>query len=120
MRRENILVGATDHLLGRLLRRAFVLVVIGICAVVALYHFTVAGTIALTGHYGDLYARLIIGGGYAAVALISLVILRAMRGKSARLRGTPVLSNQREAQLVMLVEAVMMGFALARKGERTR
>lgn len=120
MRLENIFAEATDHLVGRLLRRAFVMAVIAVCAVVALYHFTIAGTIALTGHYGDLYARLIIGGIYTAVALISFVILWAMRAKSAHHGGAPALSSPRGAQLIMLVEAVMLGYALARKGERTR
>jgi type VI protein secretion system component VasK len=120
MRLENIIAAATNHLVGRLLRRALIVVMIGICAIIAFYHFTIAGNIALAGQFGDLDARLIIGGLYAAAALISFAILWAMRGKSARPAGAPALSNPREVQLVMLVEAVMLGYALARKGERAR
>ena len=118
MRLDNIIAVATDHLVGRVLRRALVAAVIGICAVIALYHFTIAGDIALAGRFGDFDARLIIGGIYAMVALISFVILWAMRSNSAL--PASALRNPREVQLVMLVEAVMLGYALARKGERTR
>jgi hypothetical protein len=120
MQLNTVIASATGHLAGRLLRRTFLVVVIGLCAVIATYHFTIAGNIALSGRLGDLDARLIIGGIYAAVALISFVILRAMRGRSAAPAGAPALSNPREVQLLMLVEAVILGFALARKGERTQ
>lgn len=120
MRLDNIIAAATDHLVGRLLCRAFVVVVIGLCAIAAIYHFTIAGNIALTGQFGDLYARLIVGGIYAVVALISYAILWAMRNRPAHPAGASALSNPREVQLVLLVEAVMLGYALARKGERTR
>jgi type VI protein secretion system component VasK len=119
MRLENIIATATDYLIGRLLRRALVVVVMGVCAMIALYHFTIAGNIALAGQFGDLNARLIIGAVYAAMALISLVIFWAMRSKPAG-SATPVLSKPAEIQLVMLVEAVMLGYTLARKGERAR
>jgi ascorbate-specific PTS system EIIC-type component UlaA len=116
---NNLIAAATNRLLGRMLRRALVVVVMGLCAMIALYHFTIAGNIALTGHFGDLNARLIIGAVYAAIALISLVILWTMRSKPAD-SATPVLSKPAETQLVLLVEAAMLGYAMARKGERAR
>jgi hypothetical protein len=119
MRLENIIATATGHLVGRLLRRAFVALVIGLCAMIALYHFTIAGNITLTGQFGDLYARLIVGGIYAGLAVIALVILWAMRSKPAG-APTAALSKPAELQLVMLVEAVMLGYALGRKGEKAR
>ena len=119
MRLDNIIAVAADHLIGRLLRRALVAVVFGICAIVALYHFTIAGNIALTSQFGDLNARLIIGGIYAGLALISLAILWAMRGKPTGV-AAPALSKPSDLQLIMLAEAVVLGYALARKSERTR
>ena len=110
---------ALDRLLGRILRRALVVVVMGVCAMSALYHFTIAGNIALIGQFGDLNARLIIGAVYAAMALISLMIFWAMRNKST-VSAAPTLSKPAEQQVVMLVEAVMLGYALARKGQRAR
>jgi type VI protein secretion system component VasK len=116
---SKLAAAATNRLLGRMLRRALVVVVMGLCAMIAVYHFTIAGNIALTGHFGDLNARLIIGAVYAAIALISLVILWTMRSKPAD-SATPVLSKPAETQLVLLVEAAMLGYAMARKGERAR
>ena len=83
MNLNNLVAAAADRLLGRILRRALVVVAMGVCTIIAVYHFTIAGNIALTGQFGDLNARLIIGAVYAAMALISLVILWAMRSKSA-------------------------------------
>ena len=119
MQLENIIATAGGHLVGRLLRRALVVVVIGICAIIALYHLTIAGNIALTGQFGDLDARLIIGGIYAGLALISLVVLWALRSKPA-VAATSALSKPGQIQLIMLAEAVMLGYALARKGVRAR
>jgi type VI protein secretion system component VasK len=116
---NNLIAAATTRLLGRMLRRALVVAVMGVCAMIALYHFTIAGNIALAGQFGDLNARLIIGAAYTAIALISFVILWAMRSKPAG-PATPVLSKPAETQLVMLVEAAMLGYAMARKGERAR
>lgn len=42
-----------------------------------------------------------------------------MRGRPARTANPGALANQREMQLVMLVEAVMLGYTLARKVQRT-
>jgi hypothetical protein len=118
MRLDHLIAVTAEHVVGRLLRRALIAIVMAACAVVALYQFTLAGTIALQGQYGELYARLVVGGIYALLSIISLSILWAMRAKPAALAGTSALSNPREMQLVMLVEAVMLGYALARKRER--
>jgi len=117
---NNLIATATGHLFGRLLRRASIVVVMGICLIIALYHLTIAGNIALTGQYGDLDARLIISGVYTVIALISLVILWAMRARSAKSAETPALSKPHEMQLIMLIEAAMLGYALAQKGARAR
>jgi len=118
MRVDQIIAIATEHLVGRLVRRALVTAVMGACAIVALYHFTIAGTIALQGEYGELNARLAVGGIYFLLSVTSLMVLWVMRSKAATGAGTPALQNSREMQLVMLVEAVMLGYALARKRER--
>jgi hypothetical protein len=117
MRLDHIAGMAIEQLFGRLLRRALIALFVGIFALVAVYHFTVAGIIALEMEFGALQAHLIVAAIYVAVALIGLVALWAMRGKPAG-SGEPILGQPREMQLAMLVEAVMLGFALARKGER--
>jgi hypothetical protein len=120
MQLNHIVAVVTDHLVGRLLRRALVVMLMGTCAIVAIYYFTIAGNIALAGRFGDLKARLIIGAIYMVLALIAFVAMWAMRAKSAKIAATSALGKPREMQFVMLLEAVMLGYALARKYERTR
>lgn len=117
MRLDHLAMAAIDHLLGRVLRRALLAILIAALMVTAIFHFTVAGTLALEIQYGAMHARLIVGAIYAALALIAFAALWAMRAKSAS-TSTPALGGQREMQMAMLVEAVMLGYALARKGER--
>ena len=105
-----------DHIIWRILRRALLAVAIAVFAVVAIYYFTVAGTIALDTQYGELSARMIVGAIYAALA-IACAIWWAASGRRAS-AGAPALSDRREQQIAMLVEAVMLGYALARKGSR--
>jgi hypothetical protein len=115
----NIAAAATDHLVGRLLRRALLAFLMAAFAIVAIYHFTVAGMLALEALYGALHAQLIVAGIYSAAAAMSLAILWAS-GRKIAIPRAAVPSQPREAQLAMLVEAVMLGYSLARKGEHTR
>lgn len=117
MRLDQLATAALDHVFGRLLRRALLAILIAALAVTAIYQFTAAATLALQDQYGALQAPLIIGAIYATLALIVLAVLWAMRAKSAS-ASAPVLTGQREMQMAMLVEAVMLGYALARKGDR--
>jgi hypothetical protein len=112
MQLENIV----RRLFSHIFRRALLVLLVAIFAVVAIYYFTVAGSIALETQYGLLHAHLIVGGTYAALA-IAVAIWWAVEGKTAN-SSAPVLSGQRDMQMAMLVEAVMLGYALARKGTR--
>ena len=117
MRLDNIAVLAFDHLLGRMLRRALIALAVTVCAIVAIYYFTAAGSLALETRYGAIHGNLILGVIYGGLAMVGLAIIWAMRGRSTG-AATPALASQREMQLVMLVEAVMLGYALARKANR--
>ena len=120
MRLDQLASTAIGHLLGRLVRRAIVVVAMATFAVIAIYHFTAAGMFALELQLGQLDARLIVGGIYAAGAVLVLGVFWRMRSRPAA-TSAPVLSNNaREMQLVMLVEAVMLGYSLARKREQAR
>ena len=116
MRIDQVAEALADHLFGRMLRRALIALAIIALSVVALYDFTVAGTLALETQYGSLDARLIVGGVYAALALIAAIWWLVL-GRPAISRA-PALSNVRDMQIAMLVEAVMLGYALARKTPR--
>ena len=116
MRIDQVAGSVADQLFGRMLRRGLIALVFAIFAAIALYHFTIAGMLALETQYGALDARLIVGGIYAAVALICAIWWLAL-GRPSGSR-TPALSQQRDLQIAMLVEAVMLGYTLARKTPR--
>jgi hypothetical protein len=115
----NIAAAATHHLFGRLLRRALLALIMAAFAIVAIYYFTAAGTLALETRYGGLLAQLIVAAIYTTLAAITLTILWS-KGRNRTTANTPVLNHQREMQLAILLEAAMLGYSLARKGERAR
>lgn len=119
MQLDQIAAAAMSHLLGRLMRRAVAATIMALFIIAATYQFTVAGTIALEMQHGALNAHLIVAAIYVMLALIAFVAFWALRAKPAT-DGMPALSQPREMQLIMLVEAVMLGYALARKGDRAR
>ena len=47
MRLDHIAEIAVEHLLGRLIRRAFIALAFGLFAITALYHFTIGGLLTL-------------------------------------------------------------------------
>jgi hypothetical protein len=115
----NIATAAADQLIGRFLRRALLSLAMAALAVVAIYHFTAAGTLVLETHFSDLHAQLIVAAIYAALAIVSYAILWATGRRNSKAR-TPMLSRHHEKQIATLVEAAMLGFDLARKGTRSR
>jgi hypothetical protein len=117
MRLDHLAISAIEQVAGRLLRRFLVVLVMVVLALVAISYFVSAGEVELVSRFGVTNAQLIMGALFSGGALIALVILWTMRARRTK---TPALAGQREMQLVMLAEAVMLGYALARKGERTR
>jgi hypothetical protein len=117
MRIDHIAGMAVEQLFGRLLRRALVAAAMAIFVVVAVYQGSVAVILALQVHYGALNAHLILCAAYAVLALLAWLVFWLMGRKPAE-STTPALAQPREMQMAMLVEAVMLGYALARKGDR--
>jgi hypothetical protein len=115
----NIASATTDRLLGRFLRRALLTIVMAAFAIVAIYHFTVAGMLALETRFTDLHAQLIVAAIYTALVAVSYAILWATGRKLAKARA-PALSQSRETKMATLIEAAMLGYELARKNARTR
>jgi len=114
MRLDQIAATAMSHLIGRIIRRAAAAGVMVIFVLVALYQFTVAGTIALEMQHGAVNAHLIVAAIYVVLALAAFAAFWMLRAKPAA-DGMPALSQPREMQFIMLVEAMMLGYALARK-----
>lgn len=105
-----------DYLFGRLMRRAIVAALIALFALIAIYHFTIAGALALEAQYGLLYARVIVAAAYSAAALITLILFWAMRPKPPiENRVAGALTSPRNTQIAMLIEAAILGYTLARK-----
>jgi hypothetical protein len=121
MRLSDVSEVAVSLLFGRLLRRALGAALLVLFALIAVYHFTIAGTLALDAEVGVLYARLIVAAIYTAAALVTLIVLWATRTKPLITDQTAdALMSPRNAQISMLIEAATLGYALARKtGDRS-
>jgi uncharacterized membrane protein len=116
MRLNHIAEFVINHLFAKLLRRAIGGALLVLFTLVAAYHFTIAGTLVLEGLYGMLYARLIVAVIYVAAALIMLIVLVATRTRPLiKDRVADALVSSRDAQIAALVEAAMLGYAMARK-----
>lgn len=118
MRQKHIVRTALTHLLRRVLWRVLLAILMAICAIVAIYQFTVAGSLALEAQFGALQAKLFIGALYIGIGLVAWAGLWAMRSSSTNNGMPPTLASQRKLKGVMLAEAIVLGFALARKATR--
>jgi hypothetical protein len=122
MRLNDIADLTVNHLFGRLLRRGLAAALLALFAAIAFYYASAAGTLALSIKFGLLYAYVIMAAIYAVAAMIVLIALWATRRKplvSAKVEGA--LANPRNMQIAMLIEAVMLGYSMARKsGDRIR
>ena len=105
-----------NYLFGHFLRRAMLAALIGLFALIAIYHFTFAGMLALENQYGLLYARLIVAAVYSVAVLILTIVFWAMRTKPLiENRVAVAITAPRNTQIAMLIEAVMLGYTLGRK-----
>ncbi len=121
MRLTDIAEGALSGMIARYVRRAILFALIGACAIITLYYANSAATLALALQYGPLYAYLIMAGIYAVAALIALAVFYATRHRAAEPQAAAdatvagLLSSPRNMKIAMLVEAVLLGYSLARK-----
>lgn len=119
MRLTDIAEATVSAIITRLLKRAVIIALAGALAIVTLYYASAAGTLALAGSYGLLNAYLIMAGIYAALAAIAVIVFYATRPKpvlqAEQNNAAGLMSSPRNMQIAMLVEAVMLGYTLARK-----
>jgi hypothetical protein len=119
MRLTDIAEGAANTLIARYLKRAILIASISAFAIVTLYYLSAAGSMALALAYGPLYAYLIMAGIYAAAGLIALAVFYATHNRAVvrqnALGDTAGSMSPRNMQIAMLVEALMLGYTLARK-----
>jgi hypothetical protein len=127
MRLNDIADPIVNYLFGRLLRRAIGILLMAAFVLVALYYASGAAVLVLANQFGTLQAYLIMAAIYAGAALTVFVVLWATRGKptasltqsaasgAASGAAPDALGSPRNMQIAMLIEAVMLGYAMARK-----
>jgi hypothetical protein len=120
MRLEHTAGILLNRLIRRFLWRVAIVLLIAASAIVAIYQFTIAGSLALEAHYDVIHVRLAVGAIYAGFVLLGLAVLWTLRQRQADSSPNAGLVNQREVRLVMLLEALMLGYTLARKPDPKR
>ena len=120
MRLSHITEFVIHHLFSRLKRRAIGTALLVLFALIAVYQLTIAGTLELEAEYGILYARLIVAAIYLAAALSALIVLWATRTMPPiKAQTADAQMSQRDMQIAALIEAALLGYAMARKsGDR--
>jgi type VI protein secretion system component VasK len=122
MRLEHVVSLAIGQLFGRLIRRGIAMAVLALLVLIAVYHLTVAGIIALEQIYGPLDARLIVFGIYVVLALIVFGYLFATRAKPAAATGKGkrggIAGAPQDVQMAMLLDSILLGYTAARRKSR--
>jgi hypothetical protein len=113
----NIAAAATEQLVAKYLRRFLTALLIALFALIALYHFTVAGILALEHQFGALDARLIAAGIYTTLTLVSFAAFWAIGPRTVPAE-TDTTPGSRVMQLAALIEAATLGYELSRKGQK--
>jgi hypothetical protein len=130
MRLNDIVASAFDGAAAKLngatvkLRRNAILYSIGaLCAVAAVVFAASASVLALEPHVGVVYARLVLAGVFA-FAVFAIVFALWLAGRQSAVPTAPASLHaqaqtaQRSAQfaqLAMIVEAVLLGYSMARR-----
>jgi hypothetical protein len=131
MKIESIISQIFSRLMGRMLRRLLAATVLALFILVALYHLTIAGMLALEGLYGALDARLIVVGIYAALAVVIFIYLFATRAKpettkaataaaaaTSKTRANSPRNTPQDVRVAELLESLLLGYATARRKSR--
>jgi hypothetical protein len=114
--------GATSKVTAatsKLIRNAVLYLLGAFCAVAAIILAATACVLALEPHVGSVYARLILAGAFALVVIVIMLTLWSA-GRPAKAPGVqmplhPQAQTAQFAQLAMIVEAVLLGYSMARR-----
>ncbi len=121
MRLSHITEFAIHHIFGRLKRRAIGAALLVLFTVIAVYQFTIAGTLGLEAEYGILYARIIVAAIYTAAALSVLIVLWVTRTKPPfKAQAVDALMSPRDTKIAALIEAALLGYVMARKSDERK
>ncbi len=112
---------AIKYFFGRIVRRLFGFALVVLFALIAVYHFTIAGMLALETQFAPLYARLIVAAIYTGATLILLIVLMATRVKPPITgRTTAARKSSYTMQILMFIEDVMLAYSSVRKSGRRK
>lgn len=114
---------------GKLKRNAILYAVCAFCGIAAVIYAASASVLALEPEVGAVYARLILAGIFALVVVAIMLGLRLGRPSAsaaaarmplhadahAEARAKTAQRSAQFAQLAMIVEAVMLGYSMARR-----
>lgn len=107
-----------DGPLSAMRRQAIALAVAAASAVGAVFYGLSAARLALEPLVGDIPARLLVALAFAAVAVAALLLPRLFHSESVIARAREEADAlARDGKIAMIVEAMMMGFALSSRGK---
>lgn len=115
---EDLIAKATARLLSGLVYRAICFVLITLFVLLALYHLTAAGMVRLIADFGEIPARLIVGGLYLAAAAFTFGVLYVIRRQPLLKKRPEEVATAKDEQIALLVESATLGYLLARKNGR--
>lgn len=113
----DIASAAIGRLASRLMRRIVGWLLVGIFALAALYQASVAAVAALEAQLGAVNAHLIIAGLYALLTLgiVTFLWVTVRRPFVSKEYGENLALLPPELQAATIVEALLLGYAMARK-----
>ncbi len=118
MRLDDMISGTISRVIGRFVKRAVAGFFLILFALAVIYQLTAAGTLALGEAYGMVTARLIVAGLFALAAggaVDFLILTRAKPGAKPE----NILRQPRTLGIAMLLESVLLGYALSRGKTRS-
>ena len=118
MRLDDMISGTISRVIGRFVKRAVAGFFLVLFALAVIYQLTAAGTLALGEAYGMVTARLLIAGVFALAAVGAVAFLMLTRAKPDA-KPENILRQPRTLGIAMLLESVLLGYALSRGKPRS-
>ena len=113
MRLDDMISGTISRVIGRFVKRAVAGFFLVLFALAVIYQLTAAGTLALGDAYGMVTARLIVAALFALGAGGAVAFLILTRAKPEA-KPENILRQPRTLGIAMLLESVLLGYALSR------
>jgi hypothetical protein len=106
---------AMERIISRVCRRVAAWLLVTIFALAAIYQGTVAASVALELELGVVRAHLVLAAVYVVAASVVVIVLWATARRPALDPHAAALRAETELHLSTIVEAVLLGYSLARR-----